>query len=930
MSQPDANIAPVFNLPPQSTPFVGRENELADVIRRLTDRDCRLLTLVGSGGIGKTRLALQVAHAFVGSNVAENIFNQGILFVPLNAVNSASGLVSAVAEAANFTFYSSVPPQQQLLNFLRPKNMLLILDNLEELLDDGAGLIAEILAAAPAVKILVTSRQALNMHEAWYHPIQGLSFPPYADEVSEPKRVTSLDRYDAIKLFVQSAGRARVDFSLPAEQAHVVKICQLVEGMPLAIELAAAWLRILSSREIVQEIKRSLDVLSSRLRNTPERHRSIRAVFEHTWQLLMDEELETLMRLSVFRSSFDQPAATFVAQSSLPSLATLVEKSLLSLTNTGRYHMHELLRQFAGEKLAESWQEDAPAHERHSDYYLEFLEARQQKLVGQGLQQTLNEIGREIDNIRRAWDWAIAQHNLEAIEQTLDGFYNFFQIRSRYQEGAEIFSHTAVQLQRVDGLENNPLFYATLHRLLARQGAFTYFLGNYETAGQLLEKNLNTIRGANGQAQEEAFVLNLLGQIAGWQGNESDAKAYLNQSLAICRKVGNLNGAANALHKLAQISGSFGHYTEGKKLAGESLSLSRKLGRSDWRAYALDVLGWTTICLGEYAESETYYQEGLAIFQDIGDQLGLALALGGLGSVGWAMGGDRLSQALDYFEKSLVICRDIGHRHHTASRLWYLAQITNDLGDYAQAQDYAQEGLTVAREVGSPVFATYNLCALGEATCELGDLQASRQYLLEALKIASQVRQLPTLTIALYHFAVLLMKESALAEAGEPKNARAFELLTFILRHPATWHPFKERAASLLTQLGTVLSKAQMAASRARVQDHSSEEVAAEILNRETATARLLEAQEAMSAPEVVTGTRTRLVDQPLVEPLTPRELEVLQLISQGLTNPQIADQLIISVGTVKYYTAQIYGKLEVHTRTQAVARARELGLLSL
>lgn len=917
MSQVDAVAAPVFNLPPETTPFVGRESELADVIRRLTDRDCRLLTLVGPGGIGKTRLAVQVARAFIDSNLADDFFSHGILFVPLGAVNSASGLVSAIAEAATFAFYSSVPPQQQLLNYLRQKKMLLILDNLEHLLDDSAGLIAEIMAAAPEVKILITSRQALDLQEAWYHPIRGLSFPPLAGDGGEPQTATSLEKYDAVRLFVQIASRARVEFSLPAEQAHVVKICQLVEGMPLAIELAAVWLKILSTREIVQEIERSLDIFSTRLRNMPERHRSIRVIFEHTWQLLADEERETLMRLSVFKGSFDPPAAAFVAQASLLNLATLVEKSLLSLTDTGRYHLHELLRQFAGEKLAASWQEGASAHERHSSYYLKFLKARQQKLVGPRLQQALNEIGREIDNIRRAWDWAIAQHNLEALEQTLDGFYNFFQIRSRYQEGAEIFSHTAARLQQVDGLRNNPAFDSILCKLLARQGAFYYFLGSYESARRLLEENLDTIRKAGGQPQEEAFVLNLLGQIAGWQGNESAAEGYLNQSLAICRQLGDLNAAADALHKLAQIAGSFGRYANGKKLAEESLSLSRKLGRADWRAYALDVLGWTTICLGEYAESEAHYREGLAIFQEIGDQLGIALALGGIGSVGWAMGGARLSEAMDYFEKSLSLCRDIGHRHQTASRLWYLAQIANEQQDYARAQNYAREGLTIAREVGSPVFATYNLCALGEAACGREELQTCRQYLLEALKIAWQVGQLPTLTIALYHFAALLIKES---EAGESKKTRALELLTFIVRHPATWQPFKERAAGLLARLEATLSPVQMAVSRARVQNRSLDELVVEILSRDTTITEISGAADSAEA---------RQVAQPLVEPLTPRELEVLQLVSQGLTNQQIAEQLIISAGTVKYYTAQIYGKLEVHNRTQAVARARDLGLLS-
>ena len=228
-------------------------------------------------------------------------------------VSSIGGMVSAIAEAANFTFYSNVSPRQQLLNYLQGKNMLLVLDNLEHLLDEGSELISEILAVAPEVKILVTSRETLNLQEAWFHPVEAMSFPPpLSPSKGEGK---GLEKYDAVQLFVQSASRARVEFSLAAEQAHVVRICQLVEGMPLGIELAAAWLKVLPAAKIAHEIERGLDILSSRLRNVPERHHSMRAVFEHSWQLLTEEEQTVLKRLSVFRSSF-----TRKQQSRLPRL----------------------------------------------------------------------------------------------------------------------------------------------------------------------------------------------------------------------------------------------------------------------------------------------------------------------------------------------------------------------------------------------------------------------------------------------------------------------------------------------------------------------------------------------------------------------------------------------------------------------------------
>lgn len=275
--------------------------------------------MVGPGGIGKTRLAIQVGQKLVGTQFKGDNFADGILFVPLASVSAPSGIVSAIAGAANFNFYSNVSPRQQLLDYLREKQMLLVLDNFEHLLE-GSDLVSDILSAAPAVKILATSREGLNVQEAWFHPLAGLTFPEVEDPRSENRRSDrayrgdttadlSVNQYDAIRLFEQSARRARLDFSLAAEQEHVVRICQLVGGMPLGIELAAAWLKILPAKKIAAEIEHSLDILTTRLQNVPERHRSMRAVFEHSWQRLSAEEGDVLKRLSVFRGSFDQEAA---------------------------------------------------------------------------------------------------------------------------------------------------------------------------------------------------------------------------------------------------------------------------------------------------------------------------------------------------------------------------------------------------------------------------------------------------------------------------------------------------------------------------------------------------------------------------------------------------------------------------------------------
>jgi predicted ATPase/DNA-binding SARP family transcriptional activator len=343
---PFTSLPPVHNLPTQYTPFVGREAEIGDIVQWLQDPTCRLLTLAGPVGIGKTRLAIEAAQRLVDNVTKDASFTNGVFFVPLDEVSSVKALVSAIANALNYPFPDSHDLKEQLVNFLRPKNLLLLLDNFEHLLD-GAELISEILTTAPGVKALVTSCQALHIQEEWFHPVRGMAFPTDAGEWSEK----ALEDYCAVQLFTQSARRALPGFSLIEEAEHVVRICQLVEGMPLGIELAAAWVRALPCQVIAQELEQSLDLLTTTWQNLPPRHRSMHTVFDHSWQRLSATERDVLQKLSVFQDGFQAEVATTVAGASLPELACLIEKSLLQLTPTGSYRIPELLRQFCAGRL---------------------------------------------------------------------------------------------------------------------------------------------------------------------------------------------------------------------------------------------------------------------------------------------------------------------------------------------------------------------------------------------------------------------------------------------------------------------------------------------------------------------------------------------------------------------------------------------------
>ncbi len=328
----------VPSLPIAPTPLVGREIDRAELADRLATPEGRLITLVGPGGIGKTRLALQIAHDQLG------LFADGVSWAALGSISTADLIVPTIAAAVGLTLYGKEPPQTQLFNYLREKHLLLVLDNVEHLPEVG-GLVAELLHRAPHLSLLITSRERLALQEEWMYEVEGLSYPRALTDDAEP--------YDAPLLFTQCARRVSRKFELtPADQTALVKICQLVEGMPLALEMAAAWTTTRSCEEIAQAIAASLDLLATTLRNVPERQRSVRATFEHSWAQLTDRERQTFARLSVFRGSFSADAAAPIAAASRSDLSALVTRSLLRYLPGDRYQLHELLRQFAAEKLA--------------------------------------------------------------------------------------------------------------------------------------------------------------------------------------------------------------------------------------------------------------------------------------------------------------------------------------------------------------------------------------------------------------------------------------------------------------------------------------------------------------------------------------------------------------------------------------------------
>jgi predicted ATPase len=445
-----------MHLPAQPTPFVGRVEELHEISALLNDPACRLLTLVGPGGIGKTRLAVEAAAQL--ENTVADIF-----FIPLQPVKSIENIVTAIAGTLNVQLQSDCEPKQQLLRFLRDKQWLLVLDNFEHLLDaTSAMLVVEILEAAPKVKLLITSREPLNLSEEWIRIVTGLDFPQ-----SEP--MLPLERYGAIRLFGECVRRVRGNFSLNDETACVLDICRLVDGVPLALELAAARLQMFPCTLVATEIRRNVEFLTTPRRNIPERHRSMRAVFEWSWGLLSAEEQAVFAALSVFQGGFTSEAAAQVAGASALMLASLAEKSLLQVDSSGRFNLHELIRQYVAEKLDEMPEIRERVLDRHCDFYTDLLHQHETTIHINSRASIL----KDFDNVRAAWHHAVQQRKLPALMQAATSVFWLCYLESWLSEGTLLFGGAAAVISDLNNEIEEDRFL---------QGMLLMYLGFFQRA----------------------------------------------------------------------------------------------------------------------------------------------------------------------------------------------------------------------------------------------------------------------------------------------------------------------------------------------------------------------------------------------------------------------------------------------------------------
>lgn len=617
-------------------PLIGRESELAEIDKLFT-AECRLLTLTGPGGIGKSRLAQAVMTQHATASTSANTTAKtaaNTAFVPLASLSDAAFIVPTVAASLGLNISQQNDLLMQLKTYLQEHEVFLVLDNLEHL-PGAADITASLLAAAPTLQILATSREPLGLKLEWLYELRGLSIPEQDDD-------NLAELYDAVQLFLQRARRAQASFvSQPRrERPAVVRICRLLQGLPLGIELAAAWTRLLTPQELAAELSKNLDLLETQQHDVPERHRSLRVVFEHSWTLLGAAEQEALAGLSLFRGGFSLEAAQAVTNVSLRHLLGLVSKSLLSRRASGRFEMLEPIRHYAAQKLS-----DNEMARRHADYYRALAEEAESGLRGRDQVSWLKRIDGERGNVRAALAWARAAGEATLGLRLASALQNFWWIRGPYTEGYEALM--ALLELSGSGKDAERVRAKALHRA----GTLIKERGGYQRAAALYHEALELAQ-SHGDEQVSADALHSLALLASKQGDNAAAFPLFEQALTLQRKLNDRWGVSVTLNNLGVTLAAGGRYQEAKEPLLESLALKRDMAEPQGVAYALNNLAEVYYWLGDRATVQRYAEESLELKRELGDEQGVATSLANLGRIAGANG--QLDAARRYFADSIA------------------------------------------------------------------------------------------------------------------------------------------------------------------------------------------------------------------------------------------------------------------------------------
>lgn len=772
---------PGHNLPPQFTPFIGRRAELAQLLALLQRDDVAWVTLVGEGGVGKTRLALAAAERlltrFAGSVWFVSLAEQETAVSPKTTADAtADYIATAIATAIGLNLGAGQPPHQQLLTYLQGKNSLLLLDNFEIALP-GASFVRDLVAAAPQLTVLVTSREPLHYQAEFLLRLESMA-------VSD-NHATALD---SVQLFAERAERATGESWLtPTRLPQVAEICRFVNGLPLALELAASWTRWLEPADILHALQENALALEATAQDIAPRHRSLNAVFAYSWQRLTPDEQQLLARLSVFRHTFQMEAAQTVAQARRPLLFALIDKSLLQRQSGGYVGLHALLRQFAAGKLAELGEDVAALADRHANHFLRWVGEQEGALNGRSPHEAISHLQRNAVNLAQAWQWASERPLPAALAAGLGGMTAFWQITGRFSEGDQLLAKAIGQITAVSGQTR------LLADLLLRRGELLYEMT------RLPEMEAAIMRGLELAAQvgDERLLANgrlRLGQTH-WRRGQYEAAS---EAFAIAKKLAQRTGQtaleANVWRNQAAVVWRLGDVPKAERDAQQALVLHQQAGDSRSENRTRHFLGILAVEQHNYPMVQSYTEPVLQSAREMGDR---PVVMGACALLGHSASHMRqFEKALVYFQEDFVLAQEMGAQWQMGSNQTNTGDLWLRLGHFATAHGCYEQALHIFRQLGTTLGTSHVLGFMGLLAAVREDFANGSSLCHEALTLAKEANARREQT-----FAHTFLGHN-LAGLGQWREAR-----TAYQTAQAGWEALGEQARLFEAQVGTARAR---------------------------------------------------------------------------------------------------------------------------
>ncbi len=863
------------NLPIQLTSLIGREHEVTAACALLRQPEVRLLTLTGTGGVGKTRLGFQVANELV------NDFAEGVYFVSLAPISNAELVMSAIAQTLGLSDVGDQSYLERLVSHLSEKRVLLFLDNFEQVIG-AAPLLAELLEKCSYVQLLVTSREKLRVRGEQVFPVSPLALPAL-EPVSETEPET-ISQYAAVALFLQRVQAVQPDFQITSANARTVAtICTRLDGLPLAIELAAARLNLLSPRDLLARLEHRLAVLTLGPRDVPSRQRTLRNTIQWSYDLLDVWEQRLFRLLAVFVGGYTLEAAEAVSRATgeaatdvFEGVASLLDKNLLqrqSAPENGepRLTMLEMIREYGLECLAINGELER-ARQAHASYYLRLAEENELKPGNPEQRERLERLEREHDNLRAAMSWTL--------------------------KGGE---------SEHDAVDRNEL--ALRFGIVLR--GFWIIHGHWHEARAFLEQALTASAGTETATRAKALVA--AASLAVYQIDYEKGEALCREGLALCRKWGDTAGAAFALHLLGSLAWQRGNFARARSLMEESLTLYREIGDKNGMAFSLSDLAAMATPQGEYARAKALLEESMALDRELGNSRNTAISLTTLALTLFVSQGD-LDRVRSLLQESLALCRELGDKALMARSLSHSALVALHEGDAVNARRLAQESAALHRQTGDRWGSSWVLAILARVEAAQGKHAAALAFYEESITLAWKIGSKLNMALCLEGIA------SEWATQGEPAQAARLWGAVEALREsigapiwPVERAAYECSVAIARKQVGEPTFRALWAEGRAMSLEY--------ILADPQSTLLPLTAHTSSSHP--VSATPLPASTLPHAR-LTAREMEVLRLLAQGLTSAKIAQRLVIALVTVNSHVRSIYNKLGVTSRSAATRYAIE------